>query len=148
MSTRSIDHNTDMVAPCIHHVLVATRDLEQSKNFYREVLELREIARPNFSFPGAWFQFGGGQHLHLVVHDDATLRGDKMLDTTDVHFALGMTSYTKTAAWLRSKGYSEDLPESDMRRMVLRPGSIVGRPQIYIMDPDHNIIEFICDALD
>jgi hypothetical protein len=32
--------------------------------------------------------------------------------------------------------------------MALRPGSIVGRPQIYIMDPDRNIIEFICDALD
>ena len=137
-----------MVAPCLHHVLVATRDVETSIAFYRDVLELRQIARPNFSFGGAWFQFGGGQHLHIAVHDAATMRGDKILDTIDVHFALGMTSFTKTTEWLRSKGFSEDLPESDMRRMVLRPNSIVGRPQIYIMDPDHNIIEFICDAVD
>jgi hypothetical protein len=32
--------------------------------------------------------------------------------------------------------------------MVLRPDSVTGRPQIYIMDPDHNIVEFICDTLD
>lgn len=137
-----------MVAPGLHHVLVATRDLEKCVAFYRDVLELRPIERPNFSFGGAWFQFGGGQHLHIVIQDNATLRGDKMLDTTDIHFALWMASFTKTADWLRSKGFSEHLPESDMRRMVLRPHSIVGRPQIYIMDPDHNIIEFICDALD
>ena len=137
-----------MVAPCLHHVLVATRNLEGSRTFYRDVLELREIARPAFNFPGAWFQFGGGQHLHLVVHDEATMRGDKMLDTKDIHFALGMTSFEKTVAWLRAKGFRDDLPESDMQCMVLRPNSVVGRPQIYIMDPDHNIIEFICDARD
>jgi catechol 2,3-dioxygenase-like lactoylglutathione lyase family enzyme len=135
-----------MVAPCLHHVLVATRDIEKSRAFYRDVLELREIQRPAFAFPGAWFQFGGGQHLHIAVYDQATMRGERALDTTDVHFALGMTSFEKTTAWLKSKGYSEDLPEDHPNRMVLRGDSIVGRPQIYIMDPDHNIIEFICDA--
>ena len=137
-----------MVAPGLHHVLVATRDLEKCVAFYRDVLELRPIERPNFSFGGAWFQFGGGQHLHIVIQDNATLRGDKMLDTTDIHFALWMDSFTKTAEWLRSKGFSEDLPENDMRRRVWRPKSSVGRPRIYIMDPDHNIIEFICDAFE
>jgi len=137
-----------MVAPCLHHVLVATRDLDRSRHFYRDVLELREIARPAFSFSGAWFQFGGGQHLHLVVHEDATTRGDKLLDTKDIHFALGMTSYRSTLVWLEAKGYRDNLADGDPHKMVLRPESIVGRPQIYIMDPDHNIIEFICDALD
>ena len=137
-----------MVAPSLHHVLVATRDVERSRVFYRDMLDLREIDRPNFSFGGAWFQFGGGQHLHLVFQENATLRDHKGMDTMDVHFALWMTSYTKTVEWLHSKGFSEDLPENDMRRMVLRPRSIVGRPQIYIMDPDHNIIEFICDAFE
>ena len=137
-----------MVSPCLHHVLVATKDLDRSRHFYREVLELREIARPSFRFPGAWFQFGGGQHLHLAVYENATTRGDKPIDATDVHFALGMSSYRKTLAWLESKGYSVDLPDSDLHKMILRPDSIVGRPQIYIMDPDRNIIEFICDDVD
>jgi glyoxylase I family protein len=137
-----------MVAPCLHHVLVATTDLDRSRHFYRDVLELHEIARPPFAFPGAWFQFGGGQHLHLAVHDGATTRGDKPLDPTDVHFALGMTSYRKTMVWLESKGYSADLPDDDLHTIAVRPESIVGRPQIYIMDPDRNIIEFICDEID
>jgi catechol 2,3-dioxygenase-like lactoylglutathione lyase family enzyme len=137
-----------MVSPCLHHVLVATRDLERSRRFYGEVLELREIARPAFNKPGAWFQFGGGQHLHLVVYDNATTREDKILDTFDIHFALGMSSYRKTMTWLQSKGYREDFPDGNLLKVIGRPNSIVGRPQIYIMDPDHNIIEFICDPLD
>lgn len=135
-----------MVAPCLHHVLVTTADVERSRLFYRDVLELREIARPPFKFGGAWFQFGGGQHLHLRLVDATD--ADKPFDTTDVHFALGMTSYDKTLAWLRAKGFSEELPEFNPMKMVLRRDSIVGKPQIYIMDPDRNIIEFICDAID
>ena len=109
---------------------------------------MREIARPLFDDPGAWFQFGGGQHLHLLVRDDATTRGDKPLSSSDVHYALGMSSYAKTVFWLKSKGFSEDLPLQDLHAMILKPNSIVGRPQIYITDPDRNVIEFICDAVD
>ena len=134
-----------MTVPCLHHVLVPARDIEPSRRFYRDVLELEEIARPAFPYPGAWFQFGAGQHLHLVVRDDATDRGQKSLDTYDVHFALGMKSYVKTLEWLTAKGYRPDLPDNDLHKMVLRPDSITGRPQIYIMDPDHNIVEFICE---
>jgi catechol 2,3-dioxygenase-like lactoylglutathione lyase family enzyme len=129
-------------------VLVATRDLESCRAFYRDVLELHEIARPPFQFPGLWFQFGGGQHLHVAMYDGATMRGDKPLDPTDVHFALGVTSYRRTMAWLEAKGYREELPDGDLLKVIGRPDSIVGRPQIYIMDPDHNVIEFICDSVD
>ncbi len=137
-----------MVTPCLHHVLVPTFDVERSRRFYRDVLELREIARPDFPFPGAWFLFGGGQHLHLALREGTTTRRGRPVDAADVHYALGMSSYRKTLAWLEGKGFSEDLPNDSMQKMVLRPGSIVGKPQIYIMDPDHNVIEFICDALD
>jgi len=137
-----------MVTPCLHHVLVATRDLASSRRFYSEVLELREIPRPAFRFDGAWYQFGGGQHLHLIADDQKTLRSNQKLDTMDVHFALGMASYKKTLDWLHSKGYREDLADDDPMKLALRPNSIVGRPQLYIMDPDRNVIEFICDVLE
>jgi hypothetical protein len=32
--------------------------------------------------------------------------------------------------------------------MVLRPASAAGYPQIYILDPDRNIIEFNFETLD
>lgn len=137
-----------MVTPCLHHVLVATRDLEKSRRFYSEVLELREIDRPAFQFPGAWYQFGAGQHLHLIADEGKTLRRSTRIDPMDVHFALGMRSYARTLAWLKAKGYREDVADDDLMKVVVRPNSIVGRPQIYIMDPDRNMIEFICEALD
>ena len=32
--------------------------------------------------------------------------------------------------------------------MILRPDSVTGFPQIYILDPDRNIVEFNCEVLD
>jgi catechol 2,3-dioxygenase-like lactoylglutathione lyase family enzyme len=137
-----------MIAPFLDHVLIAGREIERSRHFYRDVLELGEVSRPVFIYPGAWFQLSGGQILHLVVRDDGTTRGDKPLDLYDVHFALRMSSYRETLAWLQRKGFRDDLPDGDPYKLALRPDSPTGRPQIYVMDPDNNIVEFICDSLD
>jgi len=137
-----------MIVPYLDHVLIAAVDIERSRRFYRDVLELGEVARPVFPYPGLWLQLGGGHILHIVVRDDGTTRGDKALDVYDVHFALRMTSYRETLAWLHGKGYRDDLPDGDPLKVALRPDSLTGRPQIYIMDPDHNIVEFICDSID
>ena len=51
-------------------------------------------------------------------------------------------------AWLGSKGFRDDLPDDDFRKMRLRSKSVAGYPQIYIIDPDRNIIEFNCETLD
>ncbi len=137
-----------MEAPSLDHVLVVVRDLARARVFYGQVLELAEIVRPAFPIPGLWFDLGAGKALHLVVREEGGPRGDKPLDVYDIHFALRMASYRQTLEWLQAKGYRDDLPENDLHRLVLRPGSITGRPQIYLMDPDHNIVEFICDTLD
>ena len=44
-----------MKIEAIHHVSLGVTDLERSRQFYREILKLEEIARPPFGFPGAWF---------------------------------------------------------------------------------------------
>jgi glyoxylase I family protein len=132
----------------LHHLLIAAIELDRSRKFYCDVLGLREIERPNFPYPGAWFEFGNGLQLHLVVRADATLRGQKAIDSYDVHFAVRVKSYAQTLASLRAKGFREDAPESDIRKMILRPDSITGNPQIYILDPDRNIVEFNCESLD
>lgn len=51
-----------------HHTSFAVRDIERSKAFYGGVLGLEEIPRPNFPFPGAWFQAGTCQ-VHLIQID-------------------------------------------------------------------------------
>src|SRR5579871_5700353 len=100
------DGNVDSAA--LHHVALDVTDLERSRRFYRDVLGLQEIARPPFGFPGAWFQVGGpGHHVHLIVHEGATLRGSKGIDTRDIHFALRVRSFRAALAELSAHGYRE-----------------------------------------
>ncbi|MDQ1912010.1 VOC family protein [Paenibacillus sp. GD4] len=122
----------------LHHVSITVSDLERSKTFYREVIGLQEIARPPFDFPGAWFAMGAaGQQLHLIVHEGETRR-QSGIDTRDGHMAIRVSSYKATRAWLDRQGVAYEA----------RPRAKAGFPQIYVLDPDHNIIEFNAEALD
>lgn len=136
-----------MEIAAIHHTALTVTDLEKSRRFYRDVLSIREIPRPPFHFPGAWFQVGANQELHLIVHDRATFR-EKPLDTRDVHFAVRVPSYRAAVEFLRSKGYREDADSDDPHRMVLQPHATAGYPQIYICDPDRHVIEINSERLD
>jgi glyoxylase I family protein len=129
-----------MEIAAIHHVSLTVTDLERSRAFYRDILGLVEIARPPFDFPGAWFQIGAAQQLHLIVHTNSTFRG-KPLDTRDLHFAVRVENYQSTLEFLRAKGFREDADAADPLRMIVRPHATAGFPQIYILDPDRHIIE-------
>jgi len=131
----------------LHHVTLTATDLERSRRFYREILGLREIDRPPFPFPGAWFEVAGGQQLHLIVHDGATLRGPKGIDTRDNHFAIRVADYSATLEFLRSLGYREDTEALDLMKMRLQPRGTAGFPQIYILDPDRHVIEINAERL-
>lgn len=135
-----------MQIAAIHHVSLTVHDLERSRSFYRDILGLSEIARPPFNFPGAWFQIGAAQHLHLIVHTNSTFRY-KPLDTRDLHFAVRVPSFQGALEFLHSKGYREDAPLEDPLRMIVQPYATAGFPQIYILDPDRHIIELNAESL-
>jgi len=124
-----------------HHVSLTSSDLERSKQFYREILQLTEMERPPFDFKGAWFRIGNAQQLHLIVCDNPTFRGAKSVDTRDVHFAVRVRNYWGAVEFLKSKGYREDADSMDLKKMVVRPKAVAGFPQIYILDPDRHVIE-------
>lgn len=132
----------------IHHVSLTVTDLDCSKQFYRDILSLNEIARPVFPFPGAWFQVGANQQLHLILHPGATFRGAKEIDTRDGHFAVRVASYRTALEFLRSKGYREDAEDRDPMKMRTNLRAIAGFPQIYILDPDRHVIEINAEKLD
>jgi catechol 2,3-dioxygenase-like lactoylglutathione lyase family enzyme len=114
----------------LHHAAVPVTDLDRAKRFYAGVLGLKEIARPAFSFDGAWYQVGD-RDLHLIVVADPSLNRDRKLDMADGHLALRVKSFAEARAHLESAGVP----------LRVTIGGPAGFPQIHIMDPDGNIIE-------
>lgn len=127
-----------LVVETLHHVSIPVRDLERSKHFYGQLLGLPEIARPPFDFPGAWYQLGDRQ-LHLIVNSSAgTLRESSDVDSRDGHYAIRIRSYRETLDHLRAQG----IPCRE------RPKNLTPWPQIYVVDPDGNVLELNAARLD
>ncbi len=131
----------------LHHVSLPVADLERSRRFYREVLGLEEIARPPFPFPGAWLRLGD-RELHLIAGEAARPRGADLADPREPHFAVRVASYHGALRHLRASGYREDAEPGDPVRLVALPRSVVGYPQLYVLDPDRYLIEINAERLD
>jgi glyoxylase I family protein len=130
----------------LHHVAVPVSDLARAKEFYTNLLGLKEIARPNFPFGGAWYQVGDRQ-LHLIVASDPTLRTGKGINAQDGHWALRVKSFRRALDYFRSNGYREG-NEDVIHSMRISTSGPTGFPQIHLMDPDRNMIEINAEMLD
>jgi glyoxylase I family protein len=120
-----------MIVEGVHHVAVTVTDLSRARHFYGEVLGLREIPRPAFDFGGAWYAVGDRQ-LHLIVHQPSrTQRGTTTIDARDGHIAFRVADYDGTLARLRAHGVA----------VVEQWENRTPWAQIYVTDPDGNVIE-------
>ncbi|MDG5473663.1 VOC family protein [Jeotgalibacillus sp. ET6] len=117
----------------IHHVSLLVKDIERSKEFYGEVLGFTESSeRPAFDFPGAWYQVGATQ-IHLIVHEDGkTLRGTTEIDSRDGHFAIRVSNIEEFLKRMNEKGVA----------LLDKRTNKTEWHQVFIADPDGNIIEF------
>jgi catechol 2,3-dioxygenase-like lactoylglutathione lyase family enzyme len=122
----------------LHHVSLSVTDLARAKQFYGQVLGLQEISRPPFDFLGAWYQLGDRQ-LHLIVHPGTrTLRGTTTIESREGHFGVRVRSYRETLEHLKKQGVAyRD-----------RPRNLTPWPQLYVTDPDGNVIELNAAQLD
>ena len=124
----------------LHHVSLPVSDLERARKFYAEIIGLTELERPPFPFPGAWFQIGDRQ-LHLIGGDSkATFRTDKPVDSHDAHFAIRVRSFKQAVEHLRSLGYAPDAADPLHVSRENAAGK-AGFPQIFVLDPDRNVVE-------
>jgi catechol 2,3-dioxygenase-like lactoylglutathione lyase family enzyme len=122
----------------LHHVSLTVTDLERAKHFYSSILGLKEIQRPNFDFPGAWYEVEG-QQIHLIVLPASqTIRPDKSLSSREGHFALRVKDYDETLKWLKQKDVE----------LLEKPNSKSGFKQIFCADPDGNLIELNVEQTD
>ena len=109
----------------IDHVSVLITDVERSRRFYRDLLGLKEIAKPRtFDFVVLWFELGN-QQLHLLLKDRPDTRSPR-------HFALRVHDVQQARSYLHERGIVMD-------ETTLIPGC----DRFFIHDPDGNRIEII-----
>jgi len=124
----------------LHHVAIVTADLERSLGFYRDLFQLKMLQRPPFPSSGAWLDCGGLQ-LHLVVNPEGTFRGVQGVDNNDGHYSLRTDDFEGFVNRAIEMGFKEDAVVDDPKRLLVVRKGIAGFPQVYLLDPDGNVIE-------
>lgn len=111
-----------------HHAGFLVTDIERAAEFYETVLGLKTLPRPDFGFPGRWYDLGNGHQLHLM--ETARHPGNTSEPRFDRHIALEVPDLEETARELDALGVAYS-----------RSSGRAGTPQIFIRDPDGNMIE-------
>ncbi|KQT05166.1 lactoylglutathione lyase [Rhizobium sp. Leaf391] len=124
----------------LHHVSIITSDLELSLPFYRDVFGLTELSRPDFPVGGAWLSCGRNQ-VHLVVHPGGSFRRNAAIARNDWHFAFNTDDFEGVLERLSALGFSSDVPAGDPKHMLVFRTGLAGFPQLYLRDPDYNVVE-------
>ncbi len=111
----------------INHVSVNARDLQESTDFYVELLGAEPIPTPNFGIPVQWLALGDTQ-LHLFERD---------IQPTS-HHHLGITVEDVEPVYRAAERRGALDREAFGNHLVELPGDVV---QLYIRDPAGNLVE-------
>lgn len=113
----------------LHHVNVtAPSELEQqTKEFYGDVLGLKQVPKPSGSRQaGAWYQIGANQ-LHLSVENE------RPGPLSSRHICFAVSDLKATENKFRDARV-EIIPD---------PRPIEGNPRFYVRDPAGNMLEIV-----
>jgi catechol 2,3-dioxygenase-like lactoylglutathione lyase family enzyme len=111
----------------INHVSVNALDLEDSVEFYVDLLGAERIATPNFGLPVQWLALGRTQ-LHLF---------EKNITPTS-HHHLGITVDDLEPVYRAAERRNAFDREAFGNHLVELPGDLV---QLYVRDPAGNLVE-------
>ena len=114
----------------LNHSSLIVANLDISLVFYRDILGLQQVDRPDLGFPGAWFQLGD-QQIHLLeLENPDPLTGRPDHGGRDRHVALNALSLKPIQDALKKAGIVYTMSKS-------------GRRALFCRDPDGNAIEII-----
>jgi glyoxylase I family protein len=114
----------------IHHASLVVADTAVSLRFYRDILDMQQVARPDLGFPGAWLQLGAQQiHLLELANPDPTT-GRPEHGGRDRHIALSVPDLEPVREVLDKNAITYTLSKS-------------GRKALFCRDPDGNALEVL-----
>ncbi|XP_034696641.1 uncharacterized protein LOC117922590 [Vitis riparia] len=125
----------------LNHISLVCSSVEESINFYQNVLGFMPIRRPDtFDFNGAWlFSYGIGIHL-LQSSDPEKMSKKKEINPKDNHISFQCESMSAVEKKLKEMGMEYT------RQKVVEGGIEVD--QLFFHDPDGFMIEICnCDNL-
>lgn len=111
----------------INHVSVNAPDLQESVDFYVELLGAEPIPTPNFGLPVQWLALGHTQ-LHLFKRD--------VQPPSHHHFGITVDDLEPVYRTAERRGVFDR--DSFANHLVELPGDVV---QLYLRDPAGNLIE-------
>jgi catechol 2,3-dioxygenase-like lactoylglutathione lyase family enzyme len=119
----------------LSHVSITVTDVAKARDFYTGLLGFPEIPRPAFDFPGIWYSLGGDLQLHIILNDQLVRPAGERerIVARYPHFALWTEDVDGTARRFEELGLV-------CRDVVSGP---TGLRQLFIKDPDGNMIEFL-----
>ena len=120
----------------IDHITLVVADLELTRQFYVDVLGMQQVVRPEFSFPGLWFQAGNTQ-IHATLTDANS----------------GQAGWSDQGAAMASRGhhFGFEVDDANAATDALKQHGIEiisgpkhrpdGPLQVYFADPDGHLVE-------
>lgn len=119
----------------MEHFLVLTADMEKTRDFYCNVLGMRDGARPPLGFPGYWLYLGDTAVIHIAEWQTYTAHsatrdipvsthapGTGALD----HIAFNATDYDELLASLARSGV----------KVMKNVTNTNGLRQVFLLDPN------------
>ncbi|MBI3505412.1 MAG: VOC family protein [Proteobacteria bacterium] len=115
----------------MNHFTILSRDIDETRRFYTEILGLKEGPRPDLGFPGIWFYVGEQWVLHVVAGRKMPSPPAGVID----HIAFSAADINATVARLKKHGIAY--------RLFQQTGTKVW--QIFFDDPNGAKVELDFD---
>ena len=118
----------------LDHTTILVSDLETSSNFYKDILQFKELETPWGVIDwGRFFSIGNNQQLHMAKVDTDSIKLNKFL-----HMAFTVQDFDAYLRFLTEKGIEYGNFAGDSKEPQIRPDGV---KQIYFQDPDGYWIE-------
>lgn len=110
----------------LNHFTVMSADLDATRRFYCELLQMEEGPRPAMDFPGLWLYASGRALLHVIGVQEAAVSRNTVLD----HVAFDAVDLAETVERFKRAGLKHRYKQM-----------ADGRWQFFCRDPDGAMIE-------